>query len=551
VKAMFRGLLFGCAIALSLAPAASASITPRVALDQSGGTSAGTTVPLGMDLKFAPTGSDSPKDMTLVLPAGLVSDATVNHGKCLKTHGPDPKCQVGSGSVTASASGLIPVTLPIKVDLVAPPKPTDLAGLITLVTIGSNTQQLGTPGDVQIRPGTDPAGVGLNISFKNLPNTFSGASLSLDELKSTFAALRMPAYCPATPAPLKVIADSYSAPSTQRTASAPVHVTGCSKLAFSPSFSVSAVKDAHDSGVQIVTDVSQPASPIQATSKTVKLKLPWPTLASNTAQALGALCKDPTFASCRPIGSATTSSPLYPFPLSGKLFLTGSPNAPGISLIFPPPFTLRIDGTVDLANSTTTFHNVPDFPTSDLRVTLTGGPHAAFETNCKPPTGRATTTLNSTNGDLTAVASALVVVAGCKVPKAGHPKMTSARLTGLARRKPTLTFHLVAGSGAPKIASFAVQLPHGLTFRSSHRRSAITVHGGALRSVVLGGTGLVAKLRGGATNLSIKIPAKSLIESKALRAKARKHKLRKLKLKVVITNTTGNATTVTRKLTLH
>ena len=51
-----------------LAPAASASISPAVTLDQSAGTQAGSTADLGMDLKFAPSGNDSPKDLTLSLP---------------------------------------------------------------------------------------------------------------------------------------------------------------------------------------------------------------------------------------------------------------------------------------------------------------------------------------------------------------------------------------------------------------------------------------------------------------------------------------------------
>ena len=46
--------------ALALAPAAGAAITPAISLDQSAGKTAGSTADLGVDLQFAPTGSDSP-----------------------------------------------------------------------------------------------------------------------------------------------------------------------------------------------------------------------------------------------------------------------------------------------------------------------------------------------------------------------------------------------------------------------------------------------------------------------------------------------------------
>src|SRR5437868_1389346 len=47
-------------VAAAVAPPASASITPSLTLDQSAGTAAASSVDLGIDLKFAPSGSDSP-----------------------------------------------------------------------------------------------------------------------------------------------------------------------------------------------------------------------------------------------------------------------------------------------------------------------------------------------------------------------------------------------------------------------------------------------------------------------------------------------------------
>src|SRR5437588_94570 len=64
VRSIARRVALGAVVAIAaaaaVAPAASASITPSLTLDQSGGTAAGSTVNLGMDLKFAPSGGDSP-----------------------------------------------------------------------------------------------------------------------------------------------------------------------------------------------------------------------------------------------------------------------------------------------------------------------------------------------------------------------------------------------------------------------------------------------------------------------------------------------------------
>ena len=58
----FLAVLAGVA---ALAPVAHASTSPALSLDQSAGTKAGSTLNLGLDLKFADTGTDSPRDLTI------------------------------------------------------------------------------------------------------------------------------------------------------------------------------------------------------------------------------------------------------------------------------------------------------------------------------------------------------------------------------------------------------------------------------------------------------------------------------------------------------
>jgi hypothetical protein len=538
-------------VALVLAPGASAAITPALTLDQSHGTSAGATLPLGMDLKFAPSSGDSPKDLTISFPPGLISDASINNGACLHTTTATDACKVGSGTVTATELGL-PVTLPVTFHLVAPPKPGDLAGVVTMMTVLGSSSQLGTAGDVTLRGSGDPAGIGLNIALTNLPNTFQGTQISLNELVSNFDGLRLPTSCPSPSATLTVSADSYSDP-TVHTTSAPLTVTGCSKLPFTPSFHLTATRDAGDPGVQIVTEVTQPASPAQATSKSVQLTLPAPVLAPNAGASSRVACANIASGTCTPIGSATSVSPLYPVPLNGKVYLlgtlgpTGLIQNPAITIAFPPPFAITLAGTVDLATNSTTFVGAPDIPQTQLTVTLNGGTNAVFLTTCAHPSGTASSTQTSQDGDETVVASSPFTVVGCpgkQPPRRGRPRLASVVLKGLAHGSPTMSLRLLAGSGAPKLRAFTVTAPKGLSFVRRHRRvTGVSASAGGIRSVSLNHGRLVVRLRNPVRSVTLRIGQAALRESASLRAKAKRHQLHGLKVKVTFTDASGATTT--------
>ena len=552
--------------ALVLAPAATASISPSLTLDQSAGTSAGSSVNLGMDLHFAPTGGDSTKDLTLTLPPGLLANASVGRGACLHSATPLAACKVGTGTVTATpfGLGLLPLSLPIEFDLVAPPKPGDLAGLALLV----NGSQLGAPGEITVRPTSDPAGVGLNIAFSAIPDTYAGLPISLQELKSTLDSMRMPTSCPATPASLSVAADSYNAPSSVKTVAAPVQVTGCAQLPYTPGFQISAVKDMGDSGVQVTTDVTQPAAPAQATSRSVRLAFPAAVLIPNVAAVLngGILCANPASGSCKPVGSATSVSPLYPAALSGKAYLTGSLTAPAVTIVFPPPFALTLAGPVDLATNSTTFGNVPDIPLTNLEVTLSGGPDAVFAASCAQPSGIATSTLTSQNGDRTVALSVPFTVAQCTAPAVGpgggspppqpgghrpgshkpsRPRIALVSVAGLARGAPALSLRVVAGAGAPKLKSLTIVLPRGLTFVTRRKLRGISVSGAVVQSVVLKRGRLVVTLRRPAAGVLVKIGPGALRESHTLQVRARHHHVGTLKFTVLIVDAAGARSTAT------
>jgi hypothetical protein len=441
------------------APVAEASVAPTLSLDQSAGTAAGSFANLGVDLKFSNSTGDSPQHLTLNLPPGLLANATINGGACLLTADlNDSACEVGSGVVTADLFGTIPVPTPVTFDLVPPPAAGDLAGL----AVNSNGTQIGTTGDIRVRPSSDPLGVGVTISLL-LPNSLSGVPISIAEISSTFDGLRYPTTCPATPQGFSATVDSYSDPTVQ-TASAPLSVTGCSALPYAPAFSVTAVRDRTDPQVALSTTVTQQAT--EAPNRSVTLQFPSPTLVANI-QAGGALCLDVASGTCTPVGSVTATSPLYPTPLTGRAYLTGTITGLTLTLVFPAPFPLTLVGAVNLVKNTTSFSGLPDIPLTSLTVSLSAGQRGLFGTSCKPPSTTATATLTDQNGDKTVVVPARFTVSGC--PSTG-PAPGTLGASGNGAGKGGVA---IAGSGLSGAGLSGLSKGHGKGHgkpRSKHRK---------------------------------------------------------------------------------
>ncbi|HET6865939.1 MAG TPA: hypothetical protein VFH80_08455 [Solirubrobacteraceae bacterium] len=561
-RQMGRLVLFGVlavAATSALAPGAEASVVPTLTLDQSAGAAAGSSANLGVDLKFSSTAGDSPRQLTLDLPPGLLANASINGGACLASADlNDSACEVGSGVVTANLLGTIPVPAQVTFDLVPPPAPGDLAGL----TVNSNGTQIGTTGDITVRPSGDPAGVGVTLNL-TLPNSLSGTPISITEINSTFDALRYPATCPATPESFSATVDSYNDPTLQ-TVAAPLLVTGCAGLPYAPTFGVAVVRDRADRQVSLSTTVTQLST--EAPNRSVSLAFPLATLVPNL-QVAGALCVNIASGTCTPVGSVTASSPLYPRALTGQAYLTGNILGPSLTLVFPPPFPLTLSGAVDLTKNTTTFTGLPDIPLTNLTVSLNPGPEAVFGTTCKPPTNTATATLTNQNGDHTVTVPAKFTVSGCPASGAngngngsgtngsrGKPKVSNAFIAGLSTGHPTLGFRIRAAKGTPGLRSVAIVLPTGLGF-ISHRVGArfamrgVRVSGGRGVSLSLSNGRLVITLRAAAASLLVHLDSHALKESPALKREARAHRLPRLFVSLITSNASGKRTAV--RVALH
>jgi hypothetical protein len=565
-------------MACTVVMASAATITPTLGLSPSSGTAA-STANVGMDMTFAySTSGDTVKDLTLALPPGLLANASVDGGKCLTSPTPIIACQVGSGTITATALGLLPVQLPAQFDLVAPPAPGDLAGLQVLVQTPTNPSYtaLGSPAGITVRP----SDAGLDIAFADLPSSDSlsllglfplpSVPVSVGEIAGTFDNLLFPSSCPSTPARVMVSSDSYAAPSSS--VSSPLTVTGCGSGAYAPKFSLTAARDASNNEVKLTANISQAAG--QLTTGTTVLAFPTNVLTPNLGVA-GALCTNLASGNCTPIGSATAVSPVYPTPLSGKAYLTGSSAGLKLALVFPAPFSLTLTGSVNLATNTTTFAGIPDIPLSQLQVVLDGGTTGAFATTCQASSGTATAKEVSQNGDIARSLSAPFTVSGWKpctgAPsgsggsgggsgsggggsgtgsgggsgnRSGRPRLSDGRITGLLGRSPNVHFTVTKGSGGGKLKTLTIGLTEGLTFATHPARGHLTVTGVAIKgatatSATVSHGHLILALSKPAGAVTLSLSPKALHESRTLHAKAEHHSLSHLRINMTAKDAAG------------
>lgn len=558
VGAMLVGAMVLIATAL-LAQAAQAAIAPSISLDQSAGTQAGASQNLGMDLQFAAPGSltvsDTPEDLTIDLPPGLLANAAVDGGACLTTVDlGDANCQVGTGSVTAYAAGLVPLTIDVSFDLVKPPVSGDLAGL----AVNYGGTQIGSTADIRVRPSGDPDGVGITIDFV-LPDSLDGAPIDISEIDSTFDGLRYPATCPATPANVGIAVNSYG-DSTMHSLTAPLQVTGCASLPYAPKLAVSATKDGSDRQVAVTSAVTQAAG--ESPTRSLSLAFPDATLGVNLA-AVRLLCLDVAKGNCTPVGTAVADSPLYPEPLTANAYLTGTALGPTLTLVFPPPFPLTLVGSVTLTTKTASFTGLPDIPLTSLELKLNGGASGMFLTNCNPGAGVADGTSTDQNGDRTVSASVKYEIAGC--PASSHsasngastnkpPSITMPVLGGVRTGRPSLRFRVSVPRHAARLTQISLRLSHGISFVRHRvggrlRITGVKIHRARVKSLALEHGRLVISLRRPAAAFRVRLTS-VLHESRAVIAAAATHRSLHLRMQLTALNTHHRRHTISRRVRL-
>jgi hypothetical protein len=530
---------------LALPAVASASISPALTLTEPTGTTAGASpATVGVDATFSSTSGDFPNNVTFALPSGLLANANQDGGVCLLPSAPNSSCQVGSGTVTAAGT-----PAPVSLYLVKAPNAADVAG-IALVLGNAPGTPLGTA-DVTLR--STPT-VGLNIAFSNLgPDAIS-------EMNVSFTTLRLPTSCPSSAANVTVTADSVQSTTTQ-SATAPLNVTGCTSLPYDPVLTASVRKDAKDQGGELNLGIAQGVTESANQSITLGLgKALTPNIGTDVP------CLTGSGSGCN-IGTAAATSPLLPSGAlaAGTVTLSGTAITPNITIAFPAPFALTINGTVSLTNNTVTFSNVPDVPLTGLMLTVTGpnGQKAFNVASCAP---RNLTGSFTDQAGTTSTSSAAIKFVNC----ASKPT-ASGSISGLAAGHPKLHFKATHGKGAPNIASVAIGLPNGLKFARSafitHKTcvtkngtkkcttttliNGVGISGAKVKSVALKGGKLVITLKKAAASVTVNLTGPVLVESKPLQTGVKKHKVKTLTVTLKVTDARHTVSSVALKLKVH
>ena len=129
------------------------------------------------------------------------------------------------------------------------------------------------------------------------------------------------------------------------------------------------------------------------------------------------------------------------------------------------------------------------------------------------------------------------------------PRIDGTSASGLTTGKPSLVFQVVAGKGAGKLSVLTVELPRGLRFVRHRVHGKLTLQGVSLagakiKSAALQHGHLVITLRGAVANVIVSLSSRALAESGSLKSQARRHKLKSLKLTVLVKDSRGRQTKV-------
>ena len=384
-------------------------------------TTAGASTNLALTLARADS-EQTLSSVTTDLPDGMLANLSTltlcpepaaAQGTCTATS------QIGTTTVTAGA-GASPLSLPGTVYLTGPYKGAPF-GLSIVVPAIAGPYNLGT---VVVRASVDldTAHGRITIATDPLPTILQGIPL---RLRSVAVMINRPGFLEnaASCASTAITGSVGSTAAQTQPFSSPLTLTGCESLSFAPTLEVTPTSTQRDASVGLGVDLHLPAK--SADLQGAVLQLPAGlTLNPAIASGLGA-CSDAQLAAgtsspvtcpaSAAIGSVEINTPLLPTPLTGSLFvgepLSNEPESGQEYRIFLDAenaaygVSVRLVGALS-ADTTTgqltaTFANTPPIPFSDIRLSLTGGPHAALAA----PPGCGTVTFTSTLKPSTGIAA--------------------------------------------------------------------------------------------------------------------------------------------------
>jgi len=329
------------------------------------------------------SGSDSIKDLSVMLAPGLLANAT--DPTCTLAVFKTNKCaadtQIGNGSVSARIINAITLPLAAKIYLLPAANSTDVAQIG--IAVSAIVTTVYNVGDVTLVQSTPNGPIQAEIAFKSLSRTALGIlSFSIKSLTLTFDGKNSagapfmvnPTSCSSLTS--TVTADSYSSstPSTQMSSFTP---TGCSSLTYSPTATAMSTTD--KTNASLAVDVMNSGT---ANNMSIAATLP-STFAANftTAEATTGCTPPATPAAttnCPVVGTAMVTSPLVSTSFTGTIYAVPATTGtlPNVTMVFNSQFSGIIDGATSTSGSggiVETFGSIPDVPLSDMQLNFAGG----------------------------------------------------------------------------------------------------------------------------------------------------------------------------------
>ncbi len=424
------------AFALTAVPSASASVAISAFSVSLSNTQAQGHPNITVSASFANSYPDSVKDAVIGLAPGLLAApsqvpncAASNFSASLVLLSGAPcaaNTQVGTGTMTATALGLLTLALPAKIYQVTTTSPNQLTqyGIdVSVSLLGLNLADIRVLAPVTLR--TSP-NVGPNITTNNLPDGIVGINgliqinklvLTLDGTVNGKGYTRAPSTC--VPLANTITTDSYES-STLMSASSNVTPTGCGSLGFAPTLASTLTPDSSDPGIALNSTLTLKNTDAAAKSAV----LTFPSAVSPNIVTIGNAtangCSDSAPTKCQTVGTGTVITPLLSNPLQATIYLVGHPGGlPTFAIVLGAPANLTLTANLALVAGgkfTASLPNLPDFPLTTFNLNITGGSNGLLQAS--PTVGcpaAVTATLVSYTG-LTATPSGPLAINGTVPP---------------------------------------------------------------------------------------------------------------------------------------
>ena len=576
VRERLGALVFGMAVAaaFSLPSAAAADVTVSSFSVTPTTTSAGANpdVTINEAFDYGTSTSDSVKNTTLHLPAGLLGNPQATP-KCSEADFEADTCPANTqlGETTVGATVYLvpgvgtPVSSPGSIyNLVPDASHPAVLGIVVRPSPGSkiflkSPISLRTSGDFGIESPVDGQPNSATIGPASAGVQITSTSLTLYGSRPWMVAPFMANPTSCKPATTNFDAVSYEAPDKTATASSTFNPTDCDKEAFAPHLTATMGAPgatAKNSHVPFVATITQAPGESSQLSTAVTL----PASLSSGVSAISTLCTaDQLAAAACPaasrLGTATIASPLLPTAVQGPVFAILRPGGlPGVGVEFGGvlPFVLGGNSALPGGRLQNVFTGLPDVPLTSFSLAIDGGPHGLLVATRDICTGPAPTVEGAFTAQSGASAnlSAPVTVQGCGPARLKGPH-AKASARGLGGRHPLL--QLTVLKGAAKLRGVSVTLPK--TIRVGNPRRGLSAVGARFKlskkKIKLSRKGkLTLKLPGGgASRVTAKLGGGSIHASKTLKKRLKHHKSVKLKLTIRTTDASGHHTTLHVKFT--